>query len=80
MSLQEVSVELIKIAARDKRAADVFWWIFDGLPPSHSTICALCNLSLLDVAGCRSLFRRRLLKHRQPRDEFFIERVSAVKT
>jgi hypothetical protein len=29
MSLQEVSVETeeSKIAARDKRAADVFWWI-----------------------------------------------------
>jgi len=33
----------------------------DGLPPRHSAICGLCNLSLLDYANRHSLECWRLL-------------------
>ena len=65
MLSQEQSLES-KISARDKRAADVFWWTSDGHAGGHSAICDLCNLSLLDFANCRSLFGRRLLTPAQP--------------
>jgi hypothetical protein len=61
MLMQEESLES-KIALRDKRAADVFWWTLMAMRaviPLY--VVYACNLSLLDFANCRSLFGRRLL-------------------
>jgi len=76
--MQEESLES-KIALRDKRAADVFWWTLMAMR-AVIPLYVVYAIYLYWALPIAVRYSAAAINAWQPFDEFFIERVSAEET